>query len=543
MSRAWIGAAALVTLVSVAINAPTLSYDFVYDDRAVILDREPVWESSPSQFIQTRPWGLTRHLTLASLDLDRREPLSARTFHLTNLLLTTLIALLVAGLARHLGAGPLGTAVSGVVSAVHPTHADAVASIVGRAELLATLFVLIALLSDLRACDSGRRRHPLHLALLGACLLGGMFSKENAIILPALVILGRVCLRPLKGLRPQLTDIAVATVPFAAAMLVWLWVALPLLPDVSPVAYVDNPLAHGTTLERLLGATEILWRYAWLVVVPWPLAPDRSFAATSPSFFVGVTSLAAWLTATLILATRMARHPRLSWSLLWFPLAFVPTANLFFATGTIMAERLMLLPSIGPIVGIGLLARKAQTKFGMLPTIAVSMALVGLLAAAYSVRVEVWRNSTSFHQAAIQASPRSAKAHYDAGLFHQRNNSWDLAAAEFKEALKIYPAFQSAVRELAEGMARERDPFAGLGIYEDYLKHTPNDVTVLANAIRLGITSGKPKRVVPLAEHLLALDPSDPDSSKMLDAVTAMVDRARTRRHQSLNANSESGSR
>ncbi|HXV85997.1 MAG TPA: hypothetical protein VD793_04825, partial [Gemmatimonadales bacterium] len=70
-------------------------------------------------------------------------------FHLTNLVLHGLVTgLSVLVLARWLT--PVGSLVAGLVFAVHPVHVEAVANVVGRAELLAAAGMLAAVLAARR---------------------------------------------------------------------------------------------------------------------------------------------------------------------------------------------------------------------------------------------------------------------------------------------------------------------------------------------------------------------------------------------------------
>jgi hypothetical protein len=72
--------------------------------------------------------------------------------------------------------------------AVHPVHVEAVANIVGRAEVLMTIFVLLGVLAYLnRALPCPVRA----LAVCGACALA-LLTKENGIALPALLVAGEM---------------------------------------------------------------------------------------------------------------------------------------------------------------------------------------------------------------------------------------------------------------------------------------------------------------------------------------------------------------
>src|SRR5207248_6142186 len=74
-----------------------------------------------------------------------------------------------------------GALVAGLLFAVHPLHVEAVANVVGRAELMAALFTLLAVYAAL-----------VHerVAWSAAALALGLLSKENAAVAPALIVWG-----------------------------------------------------------------------------------------------------------------------------------------------------------------------------------------------------------------------------------------------------------------------------------------------------------------------------------------------------------------
>src|SRR2546427_809757 len=75
-------------------------------------------------------------------------------------------------------AGDGAALVAGIVFAVHPVHVEAVANVVGRNELMAAAFTLLAVYAALE------RGSVLWSA---AALTAGLLSKENAAVAPALV--------------------------------------------------------------------------------------------------------------------------------------------------------------------------------------------------------------------------------------------------------------------------------------------------------------------------------------------------------------------
>ncbi|HQE55822.1 MAG TPA: hypothetical protein PLB15_00585 [Candidatus Fermentibacter daniensis] len=99
-------------------------------------------------------------------------------YRLDNILIHIVCCVLVMRLSRAIGAGRAGASMAGVLFAVHPGVQNAVTMIVGRHDLLATAFGLLAVTETIRPVTSGTqpsRRALLLPALLTALALG---SKE-----------------------------------------------------------------------------------------------------------------------------------------------------------------------------------------------------------------------------------------------------------------------------------------------------------------------------------------------------------------------------
>src|SRR2546425_11657522 len=83
----------------------------------------------------------------------------------------------VAVLARR-WAGDAAALVAGMLFAVHPVHVEAVANVVGRAELMAALFTMLAVYAALERESIAWSTFALAFGLLG---------KENAAVAPGLI--------------------------------------------------------------------------------------------------------------------------------------------------------------------------------------------------------------------------------------------------------------------------------------------------------------------------------------------------------------------
>jgi hypothetical protein len=109
--------------------------------------------------IVSSPWwprGLYRPFTSLTLAANwTAAPGAPFGFHLVNLLAHAAAAALVCLLAGRL-MSPAGALAAGLLFAVHPVHVEAVANVVGRAEILAGVFLLASALCYLRFGDTAR---------------------------------------------------------------------------------------------------------------------------------------------------------------------------------------------------------------------------------------------------------------------------------------------------------------------------------------------------------------------------------------------------
>lgn len=89
------------------------------------------------------------------------------------------------------GRSNLAHAITGFLFAVHPIHSEAVAGIVGRADLLACFLTLTSFLTYSAHCNRARSPLPLLLALVSSAL--ATLAKETGISSLALCLLWELC--------------------------------------------------------------------------------------------------------------------------------------------------------------------------------------------------------------------------------------------------------------------------------------------------------------------------------------------------------------
>ena len=236
--------------------------------------------------------------------------------------------------------------------AVHPVLTESVTNIVGRADLLAAFGVLAGLLCYARGVTArGRRATLWQLGVLAASTIA-MFSKESGIAVIAAVFLYDLAWCGGAPRRARIAGYLAAALPIA----VFLAVRIRILKDapLTVLAVTDNPLAGADFWTAHLTAVKVLGKYLWLLLWPARLSCDYSYnqiPLVSWSFnrwedWQAAVSLAVYTAAAVLAVWSFRRSRPVFFFIAFFFAAMAPTANLLFPIGTIMAERLLYLPSV-----------------------------------------------------------------------------------------------------------------------------------------------------------------------------------------------------
>ncbi|TPW17836.1 MAG: hypothetical protein FD129_214, partial [bacterium] len=147
----------LVGFTAFLVYVTTLGNGFAYDDGVIIEESPLVTEPARMGEVFTTPYwgskaggGLYRPVATLSYALNHRvHGLKPFGYHLVNVLLHAAVSVLLTLLAlQYLPLAAAGLA--GLIFAVHPIHTEAVANVVGRAELLSAVGFLVASLAARR---------------------------------------------------------------------------------------------------------------------------------------------------------------------------------------------------------------------------------------------------------------------------------------------------------------------------------------------------------------------------------------------------------
>jgi hypothetical protein len=337
-------------------------------------------------------------------------------------------------LPRHIA---LGVA---LLFAAHPVHVEAVAPAVGQSELVVGL---VAVMMTILYLD---RRRAGVLTLRDWAVLGGLYavaslSKEHGLVLPGLLLAAEMFL--VDGpVRARVRDLW-----RGYAGLAGLGAGLVLL----RFAVLGGQFSGQWTTEALNGLsmggralTMLQVVPHWLRLLVWPAelqveySPQEFSAATriGPAEALGLILLVAWAMGIWLARKRM---PVLSFGLAWMAVVLLPVSNVLVPTGSLLAERLLYLPSVGFLLSAGaVLARRlgdGASRSRVLTGIVVLLALAGVARSAE--RHRIWRSEAIFSVRGVQDAPRSFRAQRAYGNVLFDLGLKDLALEAYGKALEL----------------------------------------------------------------------------------------------------------
>jgi protein O-mannosyl-transferase len=315
---------------------------------------------------------------------------------------------------------------SSAIFALHPLNINAVAYIVQRMASLAAFFVLLSLLSYIAASRSrGLARTAFFYTLSAACILVGIFSKENAVMAVPLiflydhVLISRSDRRLFRKKMLAITAVAAASVGVAAyylglysgfAELMRIFVNFDKPIPVMSWTAID---VYWTPLQHVLTEFRVVSRYIFLIFVPFPrfLVFDWWGYPVSHGLTEPLTTLFSIVFILSLLAFsvwKRKRFPLLSFGILWYFIAI--SLESFVALGSdLYFEHRNYLPLAGLVIGVVgqiMVSFRPRERVVWCSVLAICLALGSLTYA----RNFVWKDSITLWIDVVQKAPSNIRA-------------------------------------------------------------------------------------------------------------------------------------
>jgi hypothetical protein len=483
-------------ILALAVYSNSLKNDFVWDDNELIVDNPSVHSLSniPSFFAghfwsgSAQPVARGYYRPLISLTYAigyafwGPNPFG---FHLMNIFWHALASALVAALVLRITADTTAALVAGALFAVHPAHAESVAFISGRTDVIATVLVLLSLLLFL----DGRRRESgwFVIALSAVCFSLALLAKEVAAVLPALLLLvertliapgsipsvnklapARAVEPPLTfGLRPSTFDSLAEPPPRGKGPLSPLAAGYHRVVMVHSLYWIILAVYLGTRfwvlriapqMQERLSGKEILftmpvvvWDYIRILIAPIYLCADYVVGLRhdlTPTVAVAIMSLLILWGGIGVLILRKSPS---GFFAVWVFLGLLPALQIV-PISVMKAERFLYLPSVGFCALAGLLgaciyARTAGSASGAetharARLCILAFALVILALSFRTVRRNTaWKDEFTLYRVTASCAPGNFRVQYNLGNAYFRRGDIENAVAHTEIAFRLRPDF------------------------------------------------------------------------------------------------------
>ncbi len=508
----------LVVLVWVAFGQ-TLGYGFInYDDPEYITENPHVLNGLSGQNLiwafTTGHTGYAHPVTWLTHQFDcQLFGVWAGGHHLTSLLIHTINTLLLFWLFWRVTRQPWPSAFIAAVFAVHPIHAESVAWVAERKDVLSGFFFLLTL--HAYTSYAAKPKASNYLLVLTLFILG-VLSKPMLVTAPCVLLLfdywplRRMALPPDKpsGNKLTLGRLIAEKVPLLVVAIVWSLITFSLQKGSGATAQ-----AHLALGRRIANALFSYLMYLWNTVWPYEMALFYPYPRELPAAAMLVSIVLLVLMAVLCIV-RLRSSPYLVTGWLWYVGMLAPVIGFIQVGEQSRADRYMYLPQIGLSI---LLAWGALELFGKsqrgrqtLATVAAVVAL--MLTILCHVQAGYWKDSETTWNHSLAVTTGNHIAHNNLGDVLIKKKQWNEAVEHLQKAIQIFPDYPEANNNLGFALASNGKWAEAVASYQTALKFRPNYPKARNN---LGISlseQGKTKEAIEQFNEAIRQDPDYADS-------------------------------
>jgi protein O-mannosyl-transferase len=530
----------LIILAALICDLNSWGHQFVLDDMRYIVENHIIQSPgnifrifvSPLVSVQLGAGHLYRPLTALSLGFNwwihGPDPDG---FHLVNRLIHVMICLGIFWVFRRLLSNTSIASLAALLFAVHPFQTEAVTYIEGRSDVLAMLFFIFAWLFHIQARESGEAKRKYFIAA-SAFYFFTMISKESGItwiavtLLTEYVYFSKCSLASLyRSLQQGLWKVFTGYLAAAAIFLSLRAYALGRV-LLERTSFVDNPLEHVSFLIRELTALKVLFQSLCLLIWPISLSADYSYnqisLITTWISAAGLVIIGIGLVFIFLFGWSYYRNQNVFFGLSFFLITYSIVSNLIIPIGTIRADRLFYMPSLGIFLALGAglveIDGRLQPSWMKKAFRAAIVTLLLLLGVRTVLRNGDWQNAMTLWTKTIQTAPNSTKAHYALGAVYFSQGDNGLAIEQYRKAESIYAQNPELLSNFGNVLSQVGNMEDAIRYFRRALRLAPQNPMIrfrLAGALRAtGDLAGAKEQehaIIAFYDDLIRKDPSNAD--------------------------------
>lgn len=423
----------LVLAVSV-IYYSTLNIPFYLDDFNSIAQNALLLNNDHQGYLAFYKQRIVTYSTfLLNYQFSGLDPASFHFFNLVvhainTILVFSLLSMLLAQVSSNSNA-LIVAFICALLWTLHPLNSQAVIYVVQRAVLLACFFSLLSLIFWIKAGGSNKHNLLFYSAAL-LCFIFAVFSKESAILLPAIWFLLDVLILK-KDIKQRLTYFVGALV----AILLLSLGALAIVTD-NVFQFLDSatrPDTNFTRLEYFLAQPKIIATYLYKLIWPSPLLLEYPFVDKG-------TLASAWpwlilhLAIILVAILFVKKNALLAFGVFFYYImlavesSIIPLRDLAF-------EHRVYFPNIGIAIIFASILLFLFERLDNKRVIVVSAIFVSLVLGFLThERLKTWSEPISFYKSNLEHSPDNARLNYNVGTSYFNAGDFVNAEPYFRKA-------------------------------------------------------------------------------------------------------------
>ena len=452
----------ILGVVSFIAYANSIPHPFVHDDVVLIQNNPHITRWDDLSLIFLKPPTLRDTIPIANtyyrplLEIFYKIQylffgLNPYSFHLCNVILHIVNGILIYLIMIFLTESKLLPFSVAMLFLIHPVQSEAVACISGISNLLYTMFLLCSFVFYLFSETEEKKTREILLYIVSLIsFVFALFTKEQALVLPLLIILYEVCFirsqkRPLiqRGLR--LAGILILAFGY-------LWLRKIILKNALPEFFT-----HPQELWlRILSIPRTLIAYFKIILFPVNLHYYRNVDTLEPFIFPTILLLII-IVAIIFLIRSLPRQdlPLLIFGLGWFLVALLPTLNIL----PLIIEYSYIFNSehflYFPLLGFLLFFVIAFTRYLNLifqkrgiRAVTVSFLLMSFIFTGATVKQNTyWRGEIPLFERTLTFEKHLGRVHILLAQAYYFHHDTDKAIAEYQKALGILEGYTRKVND------------------------------------------------------------------------------------------------
>ena len=468
----------VVIILSFILYGKALKFGYNYlDDTILIIDNYKLnsdYHNIPKAFNQhifkvegqaDRSHDYYRPLMTLSFMLDAHIAGSPAPYfyHLTNVLLHILTAILLLVFFKKFGVAPMPAFILCLFFLVHPALAQAVAWIPGRNDSLLAIFVLAAFIFLLRYIEE-KKTYLLVLHILMFIL--ALFSKENGIMLIPLTFFYLKYISKDKFNENFKAPYLMLGIGYAICILPW-WMMRQSALDANNSTYMGN------VVKNIISNSPMISQYIGKTLLPFDLSVLPTVRDTH--FIYGILTV-AFVTAAIYF-TPVKRWNYILFGLLWYFIFLFPA----LVSPFVGLEHRIYLPMFGFLIIMAETKWINEISFTKLKTVAIPLGMILLFWILTNNRLPVFKDRISFYKNGTETSEYGTFAYLTLGKQYEKIEKYDSAIYTYQKGLQVDSTLGMFHNNMAtDYMKLDMFTEAESEIHKELAQH-PDNYTALQN--------------------------------------------------------------